>query len=172
MGAEAGGLGQAFTQVGGAAASLKAPTDASARSLADAFREPLKRALELTRVAKETIDLRSDALMRLTTAKKRATEKRALHEAKLREPPPPPPAPPSNGFFGVLSAVTAKLSNATTSTVEELKAEADAAEAALVEADERFEGMKTRMRTELPRLHADLGAFYTNVFHPSPGFNI
>ena len=55
---------------------------------------------------------------------------------------------------------------------EELKAEADAAEAALVEADERFEGMKTRMRTELPRLHADLGAFYTNVFHPSPGFNI
>jgi hypothetical protein len=110
--------------------------------------------------------------MRLTTAKKRATEKRALHEAKLREPPPPPPAPPSNGFFGVLSAVTAKLSNATTSTVEELKAEADAAEAALVEADERFEGMKTRMRTELPRLHADLGAFYTNVFHPSPGFNI
>ena len=48
----------------------------------------------------------------------------------------------------------------------------DAAEAALVEADERFEGMKTRMRTELPRLHADLGAFNTNVFHPSPGFNI
>jgi sorting nexin-1/2 len=45
LGAEAGGLGQAFRQVGAAASALRGPTEAQAERLATAFRKPLQRGL-------------------------------------------------------------------------------------------------------------------------------
>ena len=102
LGAEAGGLGQAFRQVGAAAARrFRAPAERNARALADRFRAPLKRGLELVQAAKEAIDARADALLKLQTARSKCEQRRVKLEAALANPAPAAPAPaPANGGGG------------------------------------------------------------------------
>ena len=96
LGDAAGGLGQAFRQVGAAAQTLRAPAETQARRLADAFRAPLKRGLALVQAAKEAIDDRTDALLKLQAARARCEQKRARYEAAVGSG--------SNGVNGVAGA--------------------------------------------------------------------
>ena len=165
LGAEAGGLGQAFRQVGAAATSLRAPTERNARALADRFRAPLKRGLELVQAAKEAIDLRADALLKLQTARSKCEQRRVKLEAALANPAPaaPAPAPATGGWFDKLASVT-KLASSAPPTVEEMQKDSEAAAEARREAQERYDAIKATMKTELPRLHADLEADLNAAF--------
>eukprot|EP00740_Mantoniella_antarctica_P008193 CAMPEP_0181351992 /NCGR_PEP_ID=MMETSP1106-20121128/2075_1 /TAXON_ID=81844 /ORGANISM="Mantoniella antarctica, Strain SL-175" /LENGTH=262 /DNA_ID=CAMNT_0023464529 /DNA_START=51 /DNA_END=835 /DNA_ORIENTATION=- len=160
LGAEAGGLGQAFRQVGAAASSLRGPAEEHARQLAAAFRAPLKRGLCLVQAAKETIDLRADALLKLQTTRARCEQKRVRLETALSggTPSAPPPATGAGGgWLERLQSVTklAGVSSAPAS-VEDMQRESDAAARVQREAQERYDVIKERMATELPRLHAEL----------------
>ena len=166
LGAEAGGLGQAFRQVGAAATSLRAPAERDARALADSFRAPLKRGLELVQAAKEAIDARADALLKLQTARSKCEQRRVKLEAALANPAPAAPAPaPTNGggWFDTLASVT-KLASSAPPTVEEMQKDSEAAAEARREAQERYDAIKATMKTELPRVHADLEADLNAAF--------
>ena len=166
LGAEAGGLGQAFRQVGAAATSLRAPAERNARALADRFRAPLKRGLELVQAAKEAIDARADALLKLQTARSKCEQRRVKLEAALANPAPAAPAPaPANGggWFDTLASVT-KLASSAPPTVEEMQKDSEAAAEARREAQERYDAIKATMKTELPRVHADLEADLNAAF--------
>ena len=166
LGAEAGGLGQAFRQVGAAATSLRAPAERNARALADRFRAPLKRGLELVQAAKEAIDARADALLKLQTARSKCEQRRVKLEAALANPAPAAPAPaPANGggWFDTLASVT-KLASSAPPTVEEMQKDSEAAAERRREAQERYDAIKATMKTELPRVHADLEADLNAAF--------
>ena len=172
LGDAAGGLGQAFRQVGAAAQTLRAPTETQARRLADAFRAPLKRGLALVQAAKEAIDARTDALLKLQTARARCEQKRARYEAvagggsngvngAAGAPPPVAPAPPptlGSTWMSSLSSITkgAFGGGAAQPSVEELQKEAESAATAKDVAQSRYDALKDRMTTELPRLHGEL----------------
>ena len=118
-----GGLGQAFRQVGTAAAALRAPTEAHAERLATLFRTPLKAALAHVGAAKEVIDARAEVLIRLQTSRSRAAAKRAKLEAALHGPPMGAPIAPT-APTSWLERFTPQQWSAPT-TVEELQREAE-----------------------------------------------
>ena len=161
LGAEAGGLGQAFRQVGAAATSLRAPAERNARALADRFRAPLKRGLEL-------VQLRGDDRRERTRGQAADGEEQVRAEpagsvalanparrarARARE----------RGWFDTLASVT-KLASSAPPTVEEMQKDSEAAAEARREAQERYDAIKATMKTELPRVHADLEADLNAAF--------
>ena len=170
LGDDAGGLGQAFRQVGAAAETLRAPAQVQAKRLADAFRAPLKRGLALVQAAKEAIDSRTDALLKLQTARARCEQKRQKLESVVggggvsgaagAPPPVAVPAPPptlGSTWMSSLSSITkGAFGGAAQPSVEELQKESEAAAAAKDAAQERYDALKDRMTTELPRLHREL----------------
>ena len=190
LGETAGGLGQAFRQVGAAAISLRAPTEAAAERLAAEFRAPLRRALDLVHAAKEAVDLRSDALLRLQTARAQAEKRRAKLEAAVEAGTAKAPirggdgsdaaadaaatSPGSGaasetgpGWFEKLASTTTKVVAAArgpAETVEDLQREAEAADSAREHARVRYEEIKATMRVELPRLHAELESVLNAAF--------
>ena len=153
LGDEAGGLGQAFRQVGSAACTMRAPTEAQAERLAKEFRAPLKQALQYVRAAKESIDARLDALLKLQACRAKVQSKRAKLEHALHAPPPPPPPPQPTTIFERLSAA---VTSPTPVTVEELQRDVGLAESAVNDAQEKYDDIKSRMTNELPRVHAEL----------------
>ena len=175
LGAEAGGLGQAFRQVGAAASALRGPAETQARRLADAFRAPLKRGLSLVQAAKETIDLRADSLLKLQTARARCEQKRVKLEAALSggggvvggagigspasasaaAAATPPSTTVGGGWLERFQAVT-KLGTSAQPSIEDMQKDSDAAARFQREAQERYDVIKERMAAELPRLHAQL----------------
>ena len=184
LGETAGGLGQAFRQVGAAAISLRAPTEAAAERLAAEFRAPLRRALDLVHAAKETVDARAEALLRLQTTRAQAEKRRAKLEAAVEAGVVNDAASArvgdgSDGAAGVAAASDAggwfeKLASTTTKvvaaargpaeTVEDLRREVESADAAREHAHARYEAFKATMRVELPRLHAELEAILNAAF--------
>lgn len=191
LGETAGGLGQAFRQVGAAAISLRAPTEAAAERLAAEFRAPLRRALDLVHAGKEAVDLRSEALLRLQTARAQAEKRRAKLEAAVEAGTAKAPIRAGDGSDGTenLAAATAlgsgaasetgsgwfeKLASTTTKvvaaargpaeTAEDLQREAEAADSAREHARVRYEEIKATMRVELPRLHAELESVLNAAF--------
>ncbi len=191
LGETAGGLGQAFRQVGAAAISLRAPTEAAAERLAAEFRAPLRRALDLVHAGKEAVDLRSEALLRLQTARAQAEKRRAKLEASVEAGTAKAPIRAGDGSDGTenLAAATAlgsgaasetgsgwfeKLASTTTKvvaaargpaeTAEDLQREAEAADSAREHARVRYEEIKATMRVELPRLHAELESVLNAAF--------
>ena len=187
LGETAGGLGQAFRQVGAAAISLRAPTEAVAERLAAEFRAPLRRALDLVHAAKEAVDLRSDALLRLQTARAQAEKRRAKLEAAVEAGTAKAPIRAGDGSDGTADAVSdagaasetgsgwfEKLASTTTKvvaaargpaeTAEDLQREAEAADSAREHARVRYEEIKATMRVELPRLHAELESVLNAAF--------
>ena len=184
LGETAGGLGQAFRQVGAAAISLRAPTEAVAERLAAEFRAPLRRALDLVHAAKETVDARAEALLRLQTTRAQAEKRRAKLEAAVEAGVVNDAASArvgdgSDGAAGVAAASDAggwfeKLASTTTKvvaaargpaeTVEDLRREVESADAAREHAHARYEAFKATMRVELPRLHAELEAILNAAF--------
>ena len=105
LGEQAGGLGQAFRQVGAAACTMRAPTEAQAERLAKRFRAPLRQSLQYVRAAKEQIDARLDALLKLQACRAKVQSKRAKLEQALHAPPTPPPIPPTTIFERLSAAV-------------------------------------------------------------------
>ena len=184
LGETAGGLGQAFRQVGAAAISLRAPTEAVAERLAAEFRAPLRRALDLVHAAKETVDARAEALLRLQTTRAQAEKRRAKLEAAVEAGVVNDAASArvgdgSDGAAGVAAASDAggwfeKLASTTTKvvaaargpaeTMEDLQREAVAADSAREHAQLRYEEIKATMRVELPRLHAELESVLNAAF--------
>ena len=190
LGETAGGLGQAFRQVGAAAISLRAPTEAAAERLAAEFRAPLRRALDLVHAGKEAVDLRSEALLRLQTARAQAEKRRAKLEAAVEAGTAKVPIRAGDGSDGAADAAATapgsgaasetapgwfeKLASTTTKvvaaargpaeTVEDLQREAEAADSAREHARVRYEEIKATMRVELPRLHAELESVLNAAF--------
>ena len=186
LGETAGGLGQAFRQVGAAAISLRAPTEAAAQRLAAEFRAPLRRALDLVHAAKETVDARAEALLRLQTARAQAEKRRAKLEAAVEvgtvaktasvettdgaadEPDgaASETSQPGGWFEKLASTTTAVVAAARgpAETVEDLQREAETAEAAREHARVRYEAIKATMRVEFPRLHAELESVLNAAF--------
>jgi hypothetical protein len=188
LGETAGGLGQAFRQVGAAAISLRAPTEAVAERLAAEFRAPLRRALDLVHAAKEAVDLRSDALLRLQTARAQAEKRRAKLEAAVEAGTAKTSASvragdgsdgadgaaagtgaasATGGWFEKLASTTTKVVAAArgpAETVKDLQREAEAADSAREHAQLRYEEIKATMRVELPRLHAELESVLNAAF--------
>ena len=186
LGETAGGLGQAFRQVGAAAISLRAPTEAAAERLAAEFRAPLRRALDLVHAAKETVDARAEALLRLQTARAQAEKRRAKLEAAVEvgtvaktasvettdgaadEPDgaASETSQPGGWFEKLASTTTAVVAAARgpAETVEDLQREAETAEAAREHARVRYEAIKATMRVEFPRLHAELESVLNAAF--------
>ena len=190
LGETAGGLGQAFRQVGAAAISLRAPTEAAAQRLAAEFRAPLRRALDLVHAGKEAVDLRSEALLRLQTARAQAEKRRAKLEAAVEAGTAKAPIRAGDGSDGTADAAATalgsgaasetgsgwfeKLASTTTKvvaaargpaeTVEDLQREAEAADSAREHARVRYEEIKATMRVELPRLHAELESVLNAAF--------
>ena len=190
LGETAGGLGQAFRQVGAAAISLRAPTEAAAERLAAEFRAPLRRALDLVHAGKEAVDLRSEALLRLQTARAQAEKRRAKLEAAVEAGTAKAPIRAGDGSDGTADAAATalgsgaasetgsgwfeKLASTTTKvvaaargpaeTVEDLQREAEAADSAREHARVRYEEIKATMRVELPRLHAELESVLNAAF--------
>ena len=186
LGETAGGLGQAFRQVGAAAISLRAPTEAAAQRLAAEFRAPLRRALDLVHAGKEAVDLRSEALLRLQTARAQAEKRRAKLEAAVEvgtvaktasvettdgaadEPDgaASETSQPGGWFEKLASTTTAVVAAARgpAETVEDLQREAETAEAAREHARVRYEAIKATMRVEFPRLHAELESVLNAAF--------
>ena len=190
LGETAGGLGQAFRQVGAAAISLRAPTEAAAERLAAEFRAPLRRALDLVHAGKEAVDLRSEALLRLQTARAQAEKRRAKLEAAVEAGTAKAPIRAGDGSDGTADAVSdpsavaaasetgsgwfEKLASTTTKvvaaargpaeTAEDLQREAEAADSAREHARVRYEEIKATMRVELPRLHAELESVLNAAF--------
>jgi len=160
LGEEAGGLGQAFRQVGSAACAMRAPTEAQAERLARDFRAPLKQALQYVRAAKETIDARLDALLKLQAARSKEQSKRAKFDHALHAPPTPPPPPPTS----ILERLHASITQPTPVTVEELQRDVGTAEAATADAQKKFDEIKARMTNELPRVHAELERVINDAF--------
>jgi sorting nexin-1/2 len=169
LGEEAGGLGQAFRQVGGAATRLRAPAEARAEALAARFRAPLKRALDVIGAAKEAMDARADALLKLQTARSRLERSRAKLEKAIAEEDAaagahgsqsgaaPGAASSSGGWFGSLQSSVGKLvSGSAPASAEDARRESEAAEAAKTAAKERYDAIAETMRGELPRTHATL----------------
>ena len=188
LGETAGGLGQAFRQVGAAAISLRAPTEAAAERLAAEFRAPLRRALDLVHAGKEAVDLRSEALLRLQTARAPAEKRRAKLEAAVEAGTAKTSASvragdgsdgadgaaagtgaasATGGWFEKLASTTTKVVAAArgpAETVEDLQREAEAADSAREHARVRYEEIKATMRVELPRLHAELESVLNAAF--------
>lgn len=160
LGEEAGGLGQAFREVGSAACSMRAPTEVQAEALAKKFRAPLKQALQYVRAAKEAIDARLDALLRLQACRAKVTSKRAKLEHALHAPPPPPQPTPTTIFERLTAAVTSP----TPVTVDELQRDVSAAESAVNEAQTKYDEIKSRMANELPRVHFELEEVINTAF--------
>lgn len=160
LGAEAGGLGQAFRQVGAAASALRSPAEEQAKRLANAFRGPLKRGLSLVQAAKETIDLRADALLKLQTARARCEQKRVKLEAALsggtQATPPPAATTVGGGWLERLQSVAKLGGSSMPVSVEDMQKDKDAAARIQNEAQERYDTIKARMAAELPRLHCEL----------------
>ena len=152
LGEQAGGLGQAFRQVGAAACTMRAPTEAQAERLAKRFRAPLRQSLQYVRAAKEQIDARLDALLKLQACRAKVQSKRAKLEQALHAPPTPPPIPPTTIFERLSAAVTSP----TPVTVEELQRDVGLAESAVEDAQKKYDDIKSRMTNELPRVHAEL----------------
>ena len=188
LGETAGGLGQAFRQVAAAAISLRAPTEAAAERLAAEFRAPLRRALDLVHAGKEAVDLRSEALLRLQTARAQAEKRRAKLEAAVEAGTAKTSASvragdgsdgadgaaagtgaasATGGWFEKLASTTTKVVAAArgpAETVEDLQREAEAADSAREHARVRYEEIKATMRVELPRLHAELESVLNAAF--------
>jgi hypothetical protein len=190
LGETAGGLGQAFRQVGAAAISLRAPTETAAERLAAEFRAPLRRALDLVHAGKEAVDLRSEALLRLQTARAQAEKRRAKLEAAVEAGTAKAPiragagsdgtadaaatalgsgaaSETGSGWFEKLASTTTKVVAAArgpAETVEDLQREAEAADSAREHARVRYEEIKATMRVELPRLHAELESVLNAAF--------
>lgn len=160
LGQEAGGLGQAFRQVGSAACAMRPPTELQAERLAREFRAPLKQALQYVRAARETIDVRLDALLKLQACRAKVQSKRAKLEHSLHAPPAPPPPLPTTIFERISAAVTSP----TPVTVEELRRDVTLAESALNDAQKKFDEIKERMENELPRVHAELEVVINDAF--------
>ena len=150
---------------------MRAPAETQAWRLADAFRAPLARA-RAGAGAGEAIDARTDALLKLQTARARCEQKRARYEAvagggsngvngAAGAPPPVAPAPPptlGSTWMSSLSSITkgAFGGGAAQPSVEELQKEAESAATAKDVAQSRYDALKDRMTTELPRLHGEL----------------
>ena len=146
--------------MGAAASALRGPTEAQAERLAAAFRAPLHRGLLIVQAAKETIDLRTDALLKLQTARARCEQKRVKLEAALSGEALPPPA--AKGWLERLQSVTATTS--VPATVEDMQMSSDAAARVQCESQERYDVIKDRMAAELPRLHVQLEGDLNTAF--------
>ena len=160
LGEEAGGLGQAFRQVGSAACAMRPPTEVQAERLAREFRAPMKQALQHVRAAKEVIDIRMDALLKLQACRAKLQSKRAKLEHALHAPPTPPTPPPTTIFERLSAAVTSP----TPVTVEELQRDVGVAESALNDAQKKYDEIRERMENELPRVHAELEVVINDAF--------
>ena len=168
----------------------RAPTEAAAERLAAEFRAPLRRALDLVHAGKEAVDLRSEALLRLQTARAQAEKRRAKLEAAVEAGTAKVPIRAGDGSDGAAdAAATAPGSGAASETapvgsrswrrrrprllrqradpaetVEDLQREAEAADSAREHARVRYEEIKATMRVELPRLHAELESVLNAAF--------
>tara|TARA_B110000977_G_scaffold179511_1_gene238175 strand:- start:5337 stop:7046 length:1710 start_codon:yes stop_codon:yes gene_type:complete len=181
LGETAGGLGQAFRQVGAAAISTRAAHELNAEKLANEFRAPLRDALELVKAAKEAVDLRSEALLKVQTTRAQAEKKRVKLEQALEKNSTgdgstvgstdgtstgdAPPAQPSNGgWFEKLASSTTKALTRPQETTEDLQKDLSNAEAAKEQAKERYDTIKATMQQELPRVHRQLEGILNAAF--------
>ena len=148
LGEQAGGLGQAFRQVGAAACTMRAPTEAQAERLAKRFRAPLRQSLQYVRAAKEQIDARLDALK--LQACRQVQSKRAKLEQALRptdatahsadddfRPSPPPSAAHPVTGRGITTRRRSRRIRRRN-------------------AQKKYDDIKSCMTNELPRVHAEL----------------
>ena len=139
---------------------------------------------------KEAVDLRSEALLRLQTARAQAEKRRAKLEAAVEAGTAKVPIRAGDGSDGAADAAATapgsgaasetapgwfeKLASTTTKvvaaargpaeTVEDLQREAEAADSAREHARVRYEEIKATMRVELPRLHAELESVLNAAF--------
>ena len=152
LGEQAGGLGQAFRQVGAAACTMRAPTEAQAERLAKRFRAPLRQSLQYVRAAKEQIDARLDALLKLQACRAKVQSKRAP-SSNRRYTPHRRHRPFRRRRF---SASLRRRHVAHPVTAEELQRDVGLAESAVEDAQKKYDDIKSRMTNELPRVHAEL----------------
>ena len=165
LGAEAGGLGQAFRQVARRRRRFERRRSATRSRAADRFRAPLKRGLELVQAAKEAIDARADALLKLQTARSKCEQRRVKLEAALANPRPPRPRPRPRtaGGGSIRSPPSRSWRRPRRRPWRRCKRTASGGGGAR-EAQERYDAIKATMKTELPRVHADLEADLNAAF--------
>ena len=150
-----------------------AAEEATKLEILEAECQQAREALGLVQAAKEAIDSRTDALLKLQTARARCEQKRQKLESVVgggggggvsgaagAPPPVAAPAPPptlGSTWMSSLSSITkGAFGGAAQPSVEELQKESEAAAAAKDAAQDRYDALKDRMTTELPRLHREL----------------
>ena len=118
-------MGQARARLAAAATPLRAPRSATPR-VVDRFRAPPKRGLELVQAAKEAIDARADALLKLQTARSKCEQRRVKLEAALANPAPAPaPGPRTAGGGWRYARLRQWPASSAPPTVEEMQKDSE-----------------------------------------------